>query len=143
MDIPVTEALRAVLYKEHFAYQEKENTFIYIAAYGGHKWKTVIRYETPDILTIYSVYPFAINNHFMQNPALSLQQYNREQRVGCFITDANSARVIFRYGIPLIDPFSAPETIKYALFAAAAVTNAYWDRIFALAQGCNRARKAD
>jgi hypothetical protein len=143
VDMHAADILRAVLEQEDFAFRETEDAFVFIAVHGGHKWKTVVSCDNGDILTIFSVFPWELNAPVPIKISETLTQYNREQRVCCFMADTQSHRFICRYGIPLVDPFSAAECMRYALFAAEAVTNAYWDKIFAIAADCMRAERPD
>lgn len=136
MDNPLEQPLCSVLDRRGYGYLKDDNGFWFTVSVKGRRWKTIIC-PGEQVITCFSVYPWKIASNALPKMRQQTDEWNRIQQVGCFFINPADFRLIYRYSVPVLDLFSAEDYIAKVLRSSAAVTYAYWERVFQLAGSAN------
>jgi hypothetical protein len=119
--------------REGYSFRRKGSDFQFVASSGGRKWKMLILCEK-QVLTCISVFPWQLSAPIHSNALWKIEEWNTEQREGCFLISRESSIVTYRLAVPILDAFCANDYIKHLLTLSAAVVGAYWENVFRLAK---------
>lgn len=128
----LSRTVEEFLLREAFDYKKSGINFLLVMACNGRKWQTVLNCSE-EILSCISVFPWPAAPESAAEIYRELNDWNLEQRAGCFVLNDKDHKISFQLGVPVLDPYSADEYIKRALTASASVLEFAWERVFRLA----------
>ena len=127
--------VQEILNLEGWKYEKIENDILLIAAYQARKWKMVISCEGESGVCCFAVYPWIVMVDKLAKTLVALNELNLVQRGGCFMVNPTDSKVIYRYGMQILDEYTSKEYIKNVLLLSVASVNANWEKIYSIIYG--------
>lgn len=136
MDGGIISSVRQILDHEGWRYEINNNNILLLVAFQTKKWKMVINCEGKMRVCCFSVFPWVCSEDRLIKIWGLLNELNFAQQTGCFVINTADNRVVYRFGIHILDEFTSHEYIKEVLLSSVAIVNANWDKVHGIIFWC-------